>query len=607
MRTGHVETNWTCNQRCRFCTRRRAQEAPAFVRADAVQARVEGALRGGERELVLTGGEPGLRRDLPAIVSMARRLGAERVVLETNATTIDAPRARALADAGLSLARVHVAGVTERAVDAATQDPGGFARTLDGVEALLAAGISVEAQAPLVAATLDEAPALPAFLRTRFGGAVRDLALHVPFESESADALLDFEAAGAAAARVAEAGRAVGVAVRMAPPSAMPPCFLPEPGRHAHLFSLHRGGAARAGFRRVAACAPCRAVDRCPGLPEVVLARDGAPSPRPITDDRVRRRLSVVGSVREQLASELVSSNHRGGEGSRVLERIVRVSFHCNQACAFCFVSTHLPPPEDSAVREAIEAAARDGARVTLSGGEPTLNARLVDWVRLAKARTGKPVELQTNATRLDDALVARLVDAGLDEAFVSLHGATAACSDAVTGAPGTFAQTLDGLDALGRSPLQVIVNFVICRANHEELPALVRLVRARWPRARVNVSFVASSTDVVARDRAIVPAYREIMPSLADAFRVAATLGVELEGLEAMCGVPLCLVPADLARYLESGRVSGDLSPGEFMRAEACDGCALRDRCHGIRRGYVELYGADELRRVAWPDVPAH
>jgi hypothetical protein len=65
------------------------------------------------------------------------------------------------------------------------------------------------------------------------------------------------------------------------------------------------------------------------------------------------------------------------------------------------------------------------------------------------------------------------------------------------------------------------------------------------------------------------------------------------------MCGVPLCLVPTNLARFADVVTVPPGFDAGEFVRAEACRDCALQQRCFGVRRGYVELYGLDELRRV--------
>src|SRR5437870_619994 len=147
------------------------------------------------------------------------------------------------------------------------------------------------------------------------------------------------------------------------------------------------------------------------------------------------------------MARELVSRQIvRGGYG-QMPEYTVRVNFHCNQSCDFCFVSTHLPPAGDAAVRAAIEAAGGEAAVLVLSGGEPTMNPRLVEYVRLAKAAGVRGIELQTNATRLDAALAGALAEAGVEQATVSLHASTAELSDAITGAPGTFVQTLRGLE----------------------------------------------------------------------------------------------------------------------------------------------------------------
>lgn len=603
MRSEHVLTNVTCNQNCPFCTSRAPAEDPFFVRLAAVRARVDAALRGEAREIVLTGGEPTLRRDLPAIVRYARGRGAERVVLETNGTLVDDAKARDLALARLDLARVHLSGASA-AIDRVTHDEGGFERTLAGIRSLLAAGVPVEVSTAVVRSTRDGLAALPAFLASAFGPrAIRALVLSVPVESPDPSELLAFDEAGLTVAAVAEAARPLALEVRLSQAAPLPPCVLPERTRHAHLFALSRGGGGRQGHRQVEACATCQVADRCPGLPEASLSRFGVPPMRPVADDRLRRRLSLVGGVEQQIARELVTPNRRKiADGPVVEERVVRVNFHCNQACRFCFVSTHLPPAQGQAIREAIIDAGRAGARVTLSGGEPTLNAELTDYVRLARASSPHPVELQTNATRLDDALVARLVEAGLGELFVSLHGACAELSDAITQAPGTFVKTVAGLDALARSPLRVTLNFVICRRNFDNLPAFVRWAHARWPAAHVNVSFVAASTDVVPRDRDLVPSYSEVMPRLAEAFAVAEELGLRLEGLEAMCGVPLCLVPSGLDRCFDLATVPDGFDAGEFIKTDTCATCALKDRCFGLRRGYAELYGDAELRAVATP-----
>jgi pyruvate-formate lyase-activating enzyme len=442
---------------------------------------------------------------------------------------------------------------------------------------------------------------LPGFLRTRFAGGVRTLWLVVPTRSPDPRELLDFDEAGAVIRDVEAHARSVALPLKLAPGSGPPPCVHGHEPRVAHLYALTSGAGQRDDHAHLAPCADCVVMDRCPGVPRESLERFGPPAMTPVTNDRARRRLSLIATVEEQVARELVQPSHyRDVVQGRIDEDLIRVVFQCNQSCRFCFVSTHLPGADDAAIEAAIRHAAAKDHKINLSGGEPTLHPRLTDFVRLAKSLSQRPVILQTNAVRLaDPERVGELVAAGLDEVFVSLHGASAAVSDGVTGAPGTFDKTVRGIDQLVAQGLQVQLNFVICQANLHELPAWVALLAARWPRVFANVSFVAPSTDVVPREHALVPRYTEVLPALAEAVALAEAHGLTLGGFESMCGVPLCLVPRALDRFFALAELEGGLDAGEFEKAPACAACALSTRCHGVRRGYVALHGHDELAPV--------
>lgn len=603
MRSERIFTNMTCSQACTFCTSRAASEVRSFVLPNAVRQRIHRAIATGAEEVVLTGGEPALRRDLASLVEYARAQGAKKVVLETNATSLDDAAARALAEAGLSVARVHLSGPDAR-LDGVTRDPGGFERAAAGVGALVRAGVRVDFSCAIVASTRAWAAELPAAIARLSAGASSAPTIWVSVPATSADPneVLAFREAVPAVIALERAARALGQSVKLTPGEGPPPCSFPERGRPAHLFSMTPGGKRRPEYTEIAACASCSVKDRCPGISREYLARFGPPDASPIGDDRTRRRLSLISTVEEQVARELVTPNrYRDSEERDLEEDIIRVNFHCNQACRFCFVSTHLPEAGDNAVRAAILDAARRGVKITLSGGEPTLHPRLVEYVRLAKASSKMPVLLQTNAIRLDDEALARsLADAGLDEAFVSLHGSTAEISDAVTSAPGTFERTVLGIDHLYRAgTVRIVLNFVICRTNASDLPQYVRFVAARWPKVFLNVSFVAPSTDVVPREEEFIPRYSEVLPFIEEGLREASRLGIEMGGFESMCGVPLCLVPASLDGYFRLASIPPGFDRGEFVKTDECGKCALSAGCYGLRRGYWELHGGSELRAV--------
>lgn len=601
MRSQLLITHRTCNQRCAYCTARVPEEDRAEVRTAAVRGRLRALAAQRPEELVISGGEPGMRGDLAALVAEARSMGVARVTVETNATLIDPARAEALRDAGLTLARVNLTGWGD-ALDAITQDPGGFARTLAGARALLAAGVPVEVSAVVIRATAASLASLPRRVVEALGEGVRGMVVRVPVESPDPSQLVDLATARDALLALHAAARSVGLALKLAPDSGPPPCVFPQPSAVASLYALTPGASARGDHVHPPACEGCVMRARCPGVHRAVLAREPEFSPRVITEDRVRRRLSLISSVEEQVRREFVQPSRYTSPktGEVVDESLVRVNFHCNQSCRFCFVSTHLPPAGDAAIREAIVEAARAGRQVTLTGGEPTLNASLRDYVALARAHGRHPVALQTNAIRLaDPALTASLVEAGLGWVQASLHATTAALSDAVTEAPGTFEKTVLGLDNLhAHAGVDLVINFVITQRNYADLVPFVRLLAARWPRATAVISFVAAFSDVVPRDRDLVPRYADVLPHLAEALDEARRLGVDVRGFESMCGIPLCLVPAE-ARPRLVAEIPEGYDRGEFVRPPACASCALNRTCYGLRRSYHELYGDGELRAV--------
>jgi len=164
-----------------------------------------------------------------------------------------------------------------------------------------------------------------------------------------------------------------------------------------------------------------------------------------------------------------------------------------------------------------------------------------------------------------------------------------------------SFERTARGLDALCRTSIRVRLNFVFCAANLEDFPEYVDLMARRWPGAALTISFVAGSTDLVPRTPELVPRYADVLPHLAAGIERARAAGITVAGLDSMCGLPLCLVPGDEtpSEYFRLAEIPAGFDRGEFVKTATCQECALVTRCFGIRRGYVELHGSDELRAV--------
>jgi MoaA/NifB/PqqE/SkfB family radical SAM enzyme len=170
---------------------------------------------------------------------------------------------------------------------------------------------------------------------------------------------------------------------------------------------------------------------------------------------------------------------------------LVTFGFHCNLACVFCMVEDVLGAYRGAdlpalraflADREAMSGI----RRVTLSGGEATLERDLVDYVQAARSAPGvQHVRVQTNGTRLAHGdLLARLVDAGVDEVFVSIHGPDEDTCDRITGRRGSFREIMAGLEAVAASRATLVTNTVICAPNHRRLGEIVDRVAPLRPAA---------------------------------------------------------------------------------------------------------------------------
>ena len=98
----------------------------------------------------------------------------------------------ALRDAGLSSARVNLSGWGE-ALDEVTRDPGGHARTLVGLRALLDGGLSIELSVVVIRSTLAMLTDLPERLAEALGeqiSGVKTIVVRTPVASPNVEELV---------------------------------------------------------------------------------------------------------------------------------------------------------------------------------------------------------------------------------------------------------------------------------------------------------------------------------------------------------------------------------------------------------------------------------
>ncbi|MCZ7676178.1 MAG: radical SAM protein [Roseovarius sp.] len=136
-----------CNLACAHCyldAGARAATDPEELGTDEVRALIDDiAALGGETMVVLTGGEPLLRRDIEPIAAHAAGLGL-MVVVGTNGMALTRWRVATLQGAGVAGVGISVDSLDPERHDAFRGLPGGFARTMDGIDNCRRAGLGFQ-------------------------------------------------------------------------------------------------------------------------------------------------------------------------------------------------------------------------------------------------------------------------------------------------------------------------------------------------------------------------------------------------------------------------------------------------------------------------------
>ena len=287
----------------------------------------------------------------------------------------------------------------------------------------------------------------------------------------------------------------------------------------------------------------------------------------------------------------------------------VTVHFKCNLKCVHCMIEGTMdwlrPELNDQFARIlAQNARERRWKGLTLTGSEVTLRHDLSDLARAARRHGFEHVRIQTHGARLaDQEYCNELVDAGIDEYFVSVTAADAATHDAITGVGGSFDKTLRGLENLDAFEcVTTLTNTVITERSYRQLPQVVK--RLSHLRRLAQMEFWTYWPMREADEKGLIASHLEVVPYLRKAIAAARADGRSVE----VKNFPECLLGDD-RDALDNDQPKLVIDPEfwpEFMRNgfHQCvhrSYCASR-RCLGLNTAYVNKYGwhADVLAPLA-------
>jgi MoaA/NifB/PqqE/SkfB family radical SAM enzyme len=299
---------------------------------------------------------------------------------------------------------------------------------------------------------------------------------------------------------------------------------------------------------------------------------------------------------------------------------VVRLGTRCNAKCLFCNV-----PMESYGLPEAVSVEAikkeivhlgnkQKNLKISISGGEPTINEDLPRIIKFAKSHGVQTVEIQTNAILLRDKnLTKKLKKAGLNKAFVAFHSHIPEIHDYLVGRKGAYLDCLAGINNLVSEKIKVDLNPVITSRSYKELPGYIRFVRKEIPEVkRISLS-VVQPRGRAWDNRNLVPRYGLISSYVDKALELGKQMGVDI--FNPYCGLPFCIgnwwkrlssCMEFTEKHLECDQFNfvktNVCPPHAKIKSRQCLFCDLEKFCNGVWKEYASIYSLSDLKPVILP-----
>jgi MoaA/NifB/PqqE/SkfB family radical SAM enzyme len=299
----------------------------------------------------------------------------------------------------------------------------------------------------------------------------------------------------------------------------------------------------------------------------------------------------------------------------------IQLGHMCNNRCVFCVSGQETalgrarPLPTEALRAELTRARERGHLKLTLLGGEPTLQPGFVELVAHAVALEFEEIVIFTNGVKTARAsFIDQIIALGGNLTWrISIQGATREAHEQTTRKPGSFERIVRSLRQLRERGQRITINLCVVRSNFESVEHFPELL-APFGVSQLHLDMVRpldAGQRSEAELAAMIPRYSE----LADPFR--RMVRGFAPGFDVNIGnLPYCIAP-DLAHVIHHDgeptatiAVDGerDLSRPwdkyfvkrrDKLKPERCRSCVFDARCSGIFEKYRELYGDQELQPI--------
>lgn len=306
----------------------------------------------------------------------------------------------------------------------------------------------------------------------------------------------------------------------------------------------------------------------------------------------------------------------------------MNLGYVCNNNCVFCSEALvrksdvgkkiNMALSTEYLIKQLMQHSKNGFKHVTFLGGEPTIRKDFLMLVKAAKKLGYKTIFLTSNGRMFSNrTFVEKVINAGVNKIYLSLHGHDKETHDAAVNSTGAFEQIKAAMENLKELKVPFHLSSVIFKGNVDTLVKLAEFEVSMNP-ARVFWAFVRPAGLARENFTDIVPTFTELDQPLRDAIKVFEKSKMPFT----IAHVPLCRMN-DIEKYVDelywSDQVvergvdkyvslGDDLKTGDHtvvtkghykVKNRACLNCRYFEVCEGVHTEYAKRKGFAEFKPV--------
>ena len=266
--------------------------------------------------------------------------------------------------------------------------------------------------------------------------------------------------------------------------------------------------------------------------------------------------------------------------------------YECNNLCIFCFeADREFPQKSTKNLKKEMKIIRKNFNFINIMGQEPTLRKDIIELIDYAKDLKFKDISITTNGRMFAyPDFTKNILNSGLTQIGLTMMGKTAKMHDLHTRAKGSFDQALMGIKNIMKyknDNFSFLLNLMVTQKNYKDLVEIIDFYVGLGFK-EINVGHIMPINRAITKSKSIVAQISKVTPYLV---KCQKKHGNEVKFL--FVEYPACSF-SEKYRHLSFPCLEEN---PDKIRIKICGKCEYRDKCAGIGKSYLNLYGDKEFK----------